>query len=67
MQGQASRSGDCTRLLHLPADYRFIGRHSTPGNDIRCGQKDYKGNPQTFCKICDGIAALADACDNNPE
>lgn len=51
----------------MRTDYRFIGRQSTPGNDIQCGQKDSKGNPQPFCRICNGIAALADACDNNPE
>jgi hypothetical protein len=49
------------------ADYKFIGRRSTPGNDFPCGQKDDKGNLQPFCKICDGLGALADACDNNPE
>jgi hypothetical protein len=35
--------------------------------DINCNQKDYNGKPQPFCKICDGLNALADACDNNPE
>jgi len=49
------------------ADYRFIGRHSTSANDILCGQKDNDGKPQPFCKLCDDIGVLADACDNNPE
>jgi len=49
------------------ADYRFIGRRSTPGNDIKCGQKDSDGKLQPFCKICDGVPAVVEACNSNPE
>jgi hypothetical protein len=55
-------------LLSGPTpDYRFIGRTTAPGNDINCGQKDYNGKVQSFCKICNGVAAAADACDSNPQ
>lgn len=54
-------------LVHThAAEYRFIGRRTSPANDIDCGQKDYEGKKQSFCKICDGVAAVADACDSNP-
>jgi hypothetical protein len=53
--------------LHLLSDYRFKGRTTAPANDINCGQKDSDGKPIPFCKICDGVAAVADACDNNPK
>jgi len=49
------------------ADYRFKGRTTAPANDINCGQKDSDGKPISFCRICDGVAAVADACDNNPK
>jgi hypothetical protein len=53
--------------LHLLSDYRFQGRTTAPANDINCGQKDSDGKPIPYCKICDGVAAVADACDNNPK
>lgn len=53
----------CLLLL----DYRFIGRTTAPGNDINCNQKDYNGKVMTYCKICGGVAAVADACDSNPQ
>lgn len=49
------------------ADYRYIARRTAPGGDIDCGQKTDQGQPQKFCKICDGVTAVADACDSNPK
>jgi hypothetical protein len=50
-----------------PADYRYNPRRTAPGGDIDCGQKSSDGKPQSFCKICDGVTAVADACDSNPK
>lgn len=54
---------------HL-TEFKFMGRRNTPGNDINCNQKEWQGGnsaPVTYCKICGGLSALADACAANPE
>jgi hypothetical protein len=33
------------------------------GYDIACGQKDWKGKPAPFCKICGGRTAVEAACN----
>lgn len=65
----------CTCLIALvvlvgsasAAEFKFSGRRTTPGSDINCNQKDSQANPVPYCKICQGVSALADACAANPE
>ncbi|KAF6258736.1 hypothetical protein COO60DRAFT_1089994 [Scenedesmus sp. NREL 46B-D3] len=47
-------------------EYAANLRQSTPGTDLACGQKDYQGNPQPFCRISGDVGQVADACDANP-
>lgn len=48
------------------AGYALRTRTSIIGNDINCGQTDYNGKQQSFCRISGGVTAVADACDANP-
>jgi hypothetical protein len=52
-----------------PAEFKFTPRRNTPGNDINCNQKDFQGNPLTYCKICGAgnIMALIDSCSVNDQ
>jgi len=68
--GKLEISFVCLMLLAASvsaADFKFNGRKSTPGNDINCNQKDYQGKPVTYCKICGGVAPVADACGANSD
>uniref|UniRef100_A0A383V9A2 MD-2-related lipid-recognition domain-containing protein n=1 Tax=Tetradesmus obliquus TaxID=3088 RepID=A0A383V9A2_TETOB len=38
-----------------------------PGHDIACGQADGEGNPAAFCRTCEGISAVWNACQQQPE
>ena len=64
---QTPLSSTLTIVIGLCADFKFNGRKSTPSNDITCGQKDSQGKSQSFCKLCGGVATLADACAANSE
>ncbi|WIA11057.1 hypothetical protein OEZ85_011209 [Tetradesmus obliquus] len=47
--------------------FTAIEESNIPDHDIACGQVDWQGQPTAFCRICGGIAAVYNACNQQRE